>query len=137
MYLEPDEDKKYQFLEAIKEVMEKYYDNKIKDMHYKVDSHVNGSSSELTADSSTENQMDEKYVQLVKYKEYFDLANRWLYLMEANKTLKDFFAYNNYNKIAIYGMGDFGKHLFEELKDTEIQVEYCIDKGIRNYKKVY
>jgi hypothetical protein len=135
MYLEPDEDKKYQFLEAIKEVMEKYYDNKIKDMHYKVDSHVNGSSSELTADSSTENQMDEKYVQLVKYKEYFDLANRWLYLMEANKTLKDFFAYNNYNKIAIYGMGDFGKHLFEELKDTEIQVEYCIDKGIRNYKK--
>ena len=65
----------------------------------------------------------------------FDLLNRWMYLKESKKSLKEFFLKNNYKKIGIYGLGHLGRHLLEELYDTEIKVDYFIDRrgGLSEY----
>ena len=36
---------------------------------------------------------------------------------------------NSYKSVAIYGMKEFGVHLYEMLKDSDIKVEYVIDKN--------
>ena len=38
----------------------------------------------------------------------------------------------NYKKIAIYGMGEFANRLMEELKNSDVEVVYGIDKDVCN-----
>lgn len=63
-----------------------------------------------------------------KFKSYYSMLNQWLALKQQGKTLEKYFIDNNYKTIAIYGMGEMGKRLYDELKDTSIKVKYAIDK---------
>lgn len=63
-----------------------------------------------------------------KFYRYFQLVNRWLYLKNSNINIERFFLDNNYKKIAIYGMGELGSRLYEELKNTNIAIKFGIDK---------
>lgn len=58
----------------------------------------------------------------------FHLLNRWLYLRQNGKSLVSFFRDNLVESIAIYGMGALGERLFDEVKDSEISVDYGIDR---------
>ena len=59
----------------------------------------------------------------------FLLMNQWTLIKQKGKNLKPYFEKNNYKKIAVYGMGYVGKRLLNELKDSEIEVAYGIDKN--------
>lgn len=62
--------------------------------------------------------------------DYYDIASQWLKLKYAGKEFTSFFEKNKYSTIAIYGMGDLGWYLYEELKDTHIEIAYGIDKSV-------
>lgn len=64
-----------------------------------------------------------------KFKNYYNLLNKWLINKNQQKKLEYFFYKNNYTTIAIYGMGELGKNLFYELKDSKIKIKYVIDKN--------
>ena len=63
-----------------------------------------------------------------KYEQYYYLLNKWIELKQKNINIIQYFRGRNYKDIAIYGMGEIGIHLFEELKGTDINVKYIIDK---------
>lgn len=73
--------------------------------------------------------IDEKQGKVDKFKSYYNMLNQWLSLKQEGKSLDDYFKENNYKAIAIYGMGEMGNRLYEELKNTEVEVKYAIDKN--------
>lgn len=73
--------------------------------------------------------IDEKNKKVDKFKAYYNMLNQWLQLKQEGKSLEEYFATNNIHTIAIYGMGEMGNRLYEELKNTNIEVRYAIDKN--------
>lgn len=72
--------------------------------------------------------IDRQKGRLDKFIKYFGLMDRWLWLKLQNKDIKEFFEAKNYHKIAIYGLGEIGNRLYEELSRTsDIRVAYAID----------
>lgn len=57
------------------------------------------------------------------------LYDRWMETKQEGKSVIDFFHANNIKSIAIYGMSFVGQRLYEELKNSDINVRYCIDKN--------
>ena len=74
-------------------------------------------------------QVEQKAEKIDKFKGYYNMLNQWLILKQEGKSLADFFKSNGYMSIAIYGMGEMGNRLYSELKDTEIEVKYAVDKN--------
>jgi len=64
-----------------------------------------------------------------KFRTYYNMLNQWLGLKQKGKSLGKWFEENGYKRIAIYGMGEMGNRLYEELGDTDIEVIYAIDKN--------
>ena len=75
-----------------------------------------------------------------KHLSLYILMKRWLEMKKHGYKLERFFLDRGFNRISIYGMGDVGEMLVEELKDSDISIEYGIDrrdldsKGIRVIK---
>lgn len=65
-----------------------------------------------------------------KHLELYLMMNQWVKIKQEGKNLAAYFKENGYRKIAIYGMSHVGKTLINELKGTEIEVAYGIDKKI-------
>ena len=59
----------------------------------------------------------------------FHLYDMWITNLRRGKLIDSFFRDNLYNSIAIYGMGMIGRQLYEELKESQIIVEYAIDRN--------
>lgn len=59
----------------------------------------------------------------------FLALKRWLENRNANKTFADYFHRYGYKTIAIYGAGDLGRLLYEEIKNSDIKVKYFIDRN--------
>ena len=60
---------------------------------------------------------------------YLDIMNQWLILKQNNIRLEKFLNQHNYKKIAIYGMGIYGRHLVREFYDSsDVYVVCGIDK---------
>lgn len=73
-----------------------------------------------------ENQMYNK-----KHFQMFRMMNEWFQKKQQGKHIKSYFIKNGYHKIAIYGMGDIGERLYDELYGTEIEVAYGIEQQKR------
>lgn len=71
----------------------------------------------------------EKDQKINKFKNYYNMLNEWLYLKQNGTSLDTYFKKNDYNSIAIYGMGEMGNRLYDELKQSDIEVKYVIDKN--------
>lgn len=56
------------------------------------------------------------------------MMNQWVKLRQDGKQLSSYFERKGYKSIAIYGMSHAGVTLADELKDTDIQIVYAIDK---------
>jgi len=58
------------------------------------------------------------------------MLNQWLMLKQEGKSLEKYFIDNGYKTVAIYGMGEMGNRLYDELKNsTEVTVKYAVDQN--------
>lgn len=74
-------------------------------------------------------QIAQKTEKVDKFKGYYNMLNQWLIIKQEGKNLSEYFKKNNYNSVAIYGMGEMGNRLYDELKGSEINVKYAVDKN--------
>lgn len=64
-----------------------------------------------------------------KQRAMFLLMSQWTNLKQEGRNLEEYFIHNEYKKIAIYGMGVIGQQLVKELRDSNIEVAYGIDRS--------
>lgn len=77
-------------------------------------------------DKVTNNRQDK----VDKFKGYYTMLNQWLLLKQEGKSLEKYFIDNGYKTVAIYGMGEMGNRLYDELKDSDVvEVKYAIDQN--------
>lgn len=69
------------------------------------------------------NNIDDKYWVL------FSMMKDWCLILQKNKRVADYLLENELYKIAIYGLGDVGEALYNELKDSPINIVCGIDKS--------
>jgi len=84
----------------------------------------------LAVGKVTSKTIDEKQDKVDKFKTYYKMLNQWLALKQEGKSLEKYFEENGYKTIAIYGMGEMGNRLYDELKNSKVvEVKYAIDKN--------
>ncbi len=80
------------------------------------------------------NSMQKKVIQVNnmsdKHLALFLMMNQWTKVKQRGKKLAAFFEKNGYQKIAVYGMSYAGETLLTELRESEIQVIYGIDRDL-------
>lgn len=64
-----------------------------------------------------------------KHLALFLMMNQWVKVKQEGKNISEYFKKNGYKKIAVYGMSYVGKTLIDELKNTETEVVYEIDRN--------
>lgn len=64
-----------------------------------------------------------------KYVSFFSILEQWLSNNQNNIRLETYLMGQGYRKVAIYGMSVLGNLLYQELKDTEVKVQYAIDRS--------
>lgn len=64
-----------------------------------------------------------------KYLALYLMMNQWVKVKKEGKKMSSYFEKNNFYKIAVYGMSYAGERLVEELKDSNIEIKYGIDKN--------
>lgn len=72
---------------------------------------------------------DARVDKLKKMGEFYNILIQWLSIRQEGKSLVSYFTQNEYGKIAIYGMKELGERLYDELKDSEVEIKYIIDKN--------
>lgn len=65
----------------------------------------------------------------IKFHEFYSLLLQWVHIHNEGKKLGKYLRKCGYHTIAIYGMKELGEELLYELKDSEIEVKYAIDKN--------
>ncbi len=58
--------------------------------------------------------------------------SRWVTLKQEGKSIAEYLKENGYRKVAIYGMHYLGENLYNELKNTDIEIKYAIDRNAAN-----
>jgi hypothetical protein len=66
---------------------------------------------------------------------YYKILNKWLNNIHNGVRLDEYLGNNSIYSIAIYGFGELGLHLYEELKNTDIRILYIIDRNSEAIKK--
>lgn len=64
-----------------------------------------------------------------KHLALYKMMAQWVKVKQQGKNLASYFEEYGYKKIAIYGMSYAGEALVDELKDSDIQIAYGIDKN--------
>lgn len=62
------------------------------------------------------------------YQRCYNIVCQWISQKQKGNSLDQYFTGNGYHSIAIYGMGRLGALLYEELKGSDVEVLYGIDK---------
>jgi hypothetical protein len=75
----------------------------------------------------TNKSINEKESKINKFKSYYNILNLWLIAKNEKKSINNYFADYGYENIAVYGMGELGNRILEELEDSTINVIYGID----------
>lgn len=71
----------------------------------------------------------EKAINLIKMKSYTDELLKWLTLRSKNNSITDFLKEKKIKTLSIYGAGDSGKILLQELTAQGLTVRYIIDRN--------
>lgn len=64
-----------------------------------------------------------------KDKIYNRLFHNWLLIIERGNGIEEYFYEKGIKEIAVYGYGNIGRHLVEQLIKTDISIKYIIDKN--------
>lgn len=113
MYLEPDEEYRYEYLEALKRVVDECQSEALDD---------------IVVNYETEEETELKR-QRRSRSGYEALLHNWICLKQQKVDFAEYFNKYGYQKIAIYGMGRLGMHLLNELRESSVTVCYGIDKN--------
>lgn len=97
---------------------------------------VGASASALLIGKECNKLIKQKSDKVDKFKNYYYMLNQWLILKQQGKALTKYFEENQFNNIAIYGVGEMGNRLYDELKDSDICVKFAIDKEDNRYMEV-
>lgn len=120
MYLEPDEKWQFQYLEALKSAKE--FVSEYGDV-------VEASRSDVPyVQEESQNALSIENKRIERYRGYWEILSRWL---EVNLRGKNFCAYLNqeqFENIAIYGLGLLGGLLVHEMNVHNVQIAYGIDQ---------
>lgn len=65
-----------------------------------------------------------------RMKKYYQMLNKWLRIQQRNHNLSELLIRKDLYNIVIYGLGEIGKNLLEELKDTPINIGCVLVKEI-------
>jgi hypothetical protein len=68
-----------------------------------------------------------------KYQSYYYLFGSWMVLRNKGRTLAEYFENRNFKDVAICGLGRLGLCLYEELKGSNINVKYAIDRNAASF----
>lgn len=63
-----------------------------------------------------------------KFKKFFSVLDLWMKLRDNGGTVVNYFQNRGYKRIAVYGIAHLASHLTAELKGSEIEVVYGIDR---------
>lgn len=66
----------------------------------------------------------------------FITMKRWLENRNKGKLFQDYFRECGYKKIAIYGAGDIGRLLYEEVKESDIEILYFVDRNAEGIRAI-
>lgn len=113
MYLEPDEKYRYEYLEALKRV---------------VDECQSEAPDDMIINYETEEETKLKR-QHRNRSGYVALLHNWICLKEQKADFAEYFKKYGYQNIAIYGMGRLGMHLLNELRESSVTVYCGIDEN--------
>ncbi|MBD5136083.1 MAG: hypothetical protein HDT39_09020 [Lachnospiraceae bacterium] len=64
-----------------------------------------------------------------RYKKYYDIMNYWMEANYRGRSISECLKEKEYTNIVIYGMGELGNRLYEQLQKTDVKVMYAIDKN--------
>ena len=116
-HLEPDEKYGYGFLEAVRYAREHYTEY--------LEKYQSNSSEEILA---LKKEIEFWAKKCARYAGYWNALDAWLFLKQDGGSVARLLRERGIHRIAIHGMGMLGKHLLEELRGTEIQIDYFVDK---------
>jgi len=119
MYLEPDEEFGYGYLQAVRRAQEDYLT--INDFEKKALMEL------ICYGDIWEDDLAIQKRNVLFYQGLSRIIDKWLYVKEEGKTILEKII-NKKMTIAIYGMGYLGKHLYKELMSKDIPVAYAIDQ---------
>lgn len=68
--------------------------------------------------------------------EFYHIFDQWLTLMENGISIDSILIKHGYHKIAIYGMGTMAVHFMKTLENSNVTVEYVIDKETEYYTDI-
>ena len=68
-----------------------------------------------------------------RYQYAYLTVQQYLSIKCQKKSIETFFVERGYRNIAIYGMGELGKCVLNDLKDTSVHISYVIDQAYKNY----
>lgn len=114
MYLEPDKKNKYAFLDATQNALETYQD-------IEVDRMVDEDDVSMVMDYKNQAQINK-----LRWK----YTERLLCIAEDEKSVGNDLIKRNINKIAIYGWGYLGRHLYKNIIQSNVEVKYVIDQSV-------
>ena len=123
MHLEPDEKYGYEYLNYVKKAK----------LHFKELSKEYMENLALKDINTIDDREQEMFRNLMKYKSHYSLLNKWMTLREAGINLEIYFHDKGINTIALYGIGILGKHFYSEMRGTDINIKYGIDRLIREF----
>lgn len=63
-----------------------------------------------------------------EYRRYLLMMNQWLILKQEGKETSRYLINHGYRRVAIYGMGLYGRHIVRELAGSEVTICYGIDR---------
>lgn len=64
-----------------------------------------------------------------RFRNYYEVLNQWVKNKNQHIEIVEYFKENDIKNIAIYGMGELGNRLYEELRTSDINIAYFIDKN--------
>lgn len=111
MHLEPDKKHGYAYLEAVNYAKENYHNNKY-DYSFKEETLKNRMLMERAEKSEM----------------YMNTLDNWLKLMENDINIANYLMQKNYINIGVYGYGILGRHFIDEIKKSDISIDFLIDK---------
>lgn len=119
MYLEPDEEYGFQYLEAVRDCK-----NNMKDKEKTVQ------EGDEDAGKNFVDKNEKLFEAVNKYKLISGCLDEWMTLREQEINLSDYLKRYHYKRIAVYGMGILGRHLLYDLEKSGIVVAYIIDRRV-------